>query len=392
MSSSSKNLSRKRAVRSAKQVAKASKVKAAKATRKEVVARAKVRRESPAAAARFRKRKSLVDAVARGETVTTAARVLGVPLRSAFTWLAWHRDGGDAALSDGIRSGRPSKTSPETLAWLHKVIVSGDPRQLQFDFALWTLSIIRMALIHVHGLTLSKSTICRMLKSMGLSPQVPVYKSYKQSPGKVRYYLAKRYPKLEAWARAEDAAIYFADESRVRADGHKGTTWGEVGVTPVVADTGERFGVNMFSAITARGDMFFRCFEERMQSSRFIHFLRELRSDARKPILVVVDNGSYHTSKEVKTFLKTEAEGLGIRVAYLPPYSPELNPDEQVWNQAKREIGKRVVKTKSELRKVVNRALQRIKDSVSLVRSFFRLPGTRYAAGAIMNSPAEKCV
>jgi transposase len=42
---------------------------------------------------------------------------------------------------------------------------------------------------------------------------------------------------------------------------------------------------------------------------------------------VIVDNARYHQNEEVKEFAKE----LGIKIHYLPPYSPNLNPVERVW-------------------------------------------------------------
>ena len=96
-----------------------------------------------------------------------------------------------------------------------------------------------------------------------------------------------------------------------------------------------------------------------------------------------MDGGSYHKSKAVKEFLKGEGLNLGIKVILLPPYSPELNPDEQVWNQAKRRIGKMSINTKKALGEVVERTLSAIQNSISLVQSFFRLPDTKYASASV---------
>jgi transposase len=338
---------------------------------------------TPAAIARFEQRKAVVEAVQRGEPAGLVSRIHGVAERSVFRWLSWYRSKGWDGLRDGKRSGRPGKLSPEAIRWLYRVVTGGDPRQLQMEFALWTLNIIRAALSKHQGVTLSTSSVCRLMAQLGLTPQVPVYRSYRRNPGKVNYYLKARYPKLLEWARANGYAIYFADESRVRMDDHRGTTWAPCGATPVVVDSGDRFGVNMISAVSARGDMFFRCFEGMMDSARFIEFLKDLRTDAGRSILVIVDGGSYHTSKKVRTFLKEEGEQRGIRLEYLPPYSPELNPDEQVWNQAKSALGKLCVATKKELRDAWERTLGHIKDSAELVKSFFRMEFTRYA-----NTPA----
>jgi hypothetical protein len=56
------------------------------------------------------------------------------------------------------------------------------------------------------------------------------------------------------------ATIYFADEAGVRSDDHAGTTWAPVGHTPVAA-TGDRFGVKLISAVTAKGALGFAAYE-----------------------------------------------------------------------------------------------------------------------------------
>jgi transposase len=333
----------------------------------------------PEELARFEKRKAVVAAVQRGEAVSVVARVYGVSQRTVFRWLATVADRGMNGLSDAERSGRPSKLSPETMSWLYEAITGGNPKQYYLAFALWSLALIRTLLIDYKGIKLNKSTISRLMKKMGLSPQVPLYKSYRQNQGKVKYYLKTRYPKVVQWAQENGATIFFCDESRVRVDGHRGTTWAPIGETPVVLDSGDRFGVNMISAVSAQGQMFFECFEEKMDSQRFIEFLRKLRKCAGKPIAVVVDGGSYHKSKAVNDFIKEDGEKLGIKLVLLPPYSPELNPDEQVWNQAKNILGRMGTTTKKELLNNVNKVLRKIKSSVALIKSFFRLPDTMYA-------------
>jgi len=75
-----------------------------------------------------------------------------------------------------------------------------------------------------------------------------------------------------------------------------------------------------------------------MNSARFIEFLKKLRNDAECPIIVIADNASYHNSVEVNSFVVTH--NSQITIANLPRYSPEVNPDEQVWNHAKARLSK----------------------------------------------------
>ena len=336
---------------------------------------------TPTEESRYQKRKAVVEAVARGEKPTVVARVFNIPLRSVFHWVARYRHGGYDALREGKRQGRPRKVNGEVMQWLYEAITLGDPQQHQFEFCLWTLGIVRSLLKREHGVELSKSGVSRLLRHLGLSPQVPKYKSYRQDPQALRKYLNRKFPALVRQARRTGAVIYFVDEAAVRADGHRGTTWAPVGETPVVEDTGDRFGLKLISAVSPRGDLKFAVFEGRMTSARFVAFVKKLRADTGKPIIVIADNASYHKDGMAKRFLKPTPEG--IQISHLPAYAPELNPDEQVWNHLKRQLGKVFIESKQDMQQQVRKILFSIQRSANLVLSFFQLKDTQYAANAV---------
>jgi len=330
---------------------------------------------------RYQKRKLAVEAVQNGEKPTIVAKVLKVPQRTLFYWLELYRHGGYQSLKEGKRSGRPRKVSGWVMQWLYGAITLGDPRQHQFEFCLWTLGIIRVMLKNEQGIELSKSGVSRLLRHLGLSPQVPKYKSYRQDPRKMRRYLNKTFPEVVREARRTGAIIYFVDEAAVRADDHRGKTWAPIGQTPIVEDSGDRFGLRLISAVSPRGDLKFATFEGRMTSQRFVEFLKNLRKDTGKPIIVIADNAKYHKDGEANPYLEPNEEGIWIQ--HLPTYAPELNPDEQVWNHLKARLGKLFVESKEEMKQKTKAVLRSLQRNVKLVLSFFQLKDTRYAANAI---------
>jgi transposase len=308
---------------------------------------------NPRAEAAYQRRKQAVEAVMAGEVVSLVARVNQVPLRTIFGWLARYRQGGWHALRNGERSGRPRKVNAEVMQWLYDAISLGDPRQHQLPFCLWTLNVVRALLKKQWDISLSKSAVCRLLQHLGLSPQRPIYRSYKRSPTEMESYLKTTFPELKKKAKAIGADIYFVDESSIRSDHHCGTTWGLIGETPVVEDSGDRFGIKLISAVTLRGDMRFSTIDGRMNSDVFITFLQKLSADAGRAIIVIADNARYHTSAKVADFVaSTNGE---ITLANLPRYSPELNPDEQVWNHTKRRLSQAFIDSKEVMRATVRR-------------------------------------
>ena len=189
-------------------------------------------------------------------------------------------------------------------------------------------------------------------------------------------YLSLSFPEAMARAKATFVQVFFVNESAIRSAAHRGRTRGAVGDTPVVKDGGGRFDMNLISAASPRGDLRFSVIGETMDSARFIAFLKLLHRDAGGPILVVVDNAKHHHSKKTRCFI--EAQGGKIELVYLPPHSPELNPNEQLWGHVRCEIGKRAILNKATLERVVLRVMRSLQTQMNLVRSFFQFRDTRY--------------
>jgi len=61
----------------------------------------------------------------------------------------------------------------------------------------------------------------------------------------------------------------------------------------------------------------------------FIEFLKRLIAGAERTIFLIVDRGAAHRAKKVSAFVQTL--GGKLRLFFLPPYSPDRNPDELVW-------------------------------------------------------------
>ena len=132
---------------------------------------------------RSQKRKEVVEAVAlRKEPVEVVARIHNIPLRTVFDWLARYRQGGWHALIEKNRQGRPKKITGDDMKWLYDAITMGNPLNYKLPFCLWSSNNIRALLQKERAVNLSKSSICRLLGHLGLTPQKPLYKSYKQDP------------------------------------------------------------------------------------------------------------------------------------------------------------------------------------------------------------------
>lgn len=320
-----------------------------------------------------------VQRVEAGESPEAVIRTLGFSRPRIYEWIARYREGGVEALRAKPIPGRPPRLTGPQLQWLYRAVTEKDPRQFQFEFALWTVGMIRVLIRRRFAVRLSEVSVGRLLRKLGLSPQRPLRRAYQQDPEAVRRWLEEEYPAIKAEAKRAGAGIYFGDEAGVRSDFHAGTTWAPRGQTPVVRTTGARFGLNMISAITPRGALRFMIVKGRMTAAKFCVFLKRLLHKARRPVYLIVDGHPTHRAAAVKRFVQSTKGRL--RLFCLPAYSPELNPDELVWNHLKtHDVGKRSITGPDHLQSVVLGHLRGLQKDRETVRSFFQEPHTKYAA------------
>jgi transposase len=96
-------------------------------------------------------------------------------------------------------------------------------------------------------------------------------------------------------------------------------------------------------------------------------------------MFLIVDRASFHCAKAVRRFVWPHRRQLLI--LYLPTYSPEVNPDEHVWEETKdKQLDRQPIKNKNDLKKRGHSALKSLQQRAERVISFFRLPETQYAA------------
>ena len=274
-------------------------------------------------------RMKVVNAVANeGMSQNEAARIFAVTQTSVSLWMKAYRAGGEKALRTKPL-GRPKgkRLTDAQAAGIRKSVIGKCPDHLRLPGFLWTRDLVALMIEKRHGISLSRWTVGRYMTSWGLSAQKPARRALERNPAQVRYWLQAKYPAIREQVRAEGAGIWWGDETGLRSDHQTGTTWGEKGKTPVVKKSGKRFGCNMISAITNQGDLRFMVFEKRFTALIFIEFLERLvKSAAGQKVYLIVDRHSVHKVKAVGTWLEKNAQKLSLFL--LPPYSPELNPDE----------------------------------------------------------------
>jgi transposase len=320
-----------------------------------------------------------VEQVQSGESPEVVIKALGFSRACIYNWLAAYRAGGWHALRAKPLIGRPKKISGRQMKWIYNTVTLKNPMQYKFEFALWTRGMIRTLINERFGIKLSLPSVGRLLAQLGLTCQKPLMRAFQQNPALVEKWLREEYPLIRARAKRIGADVFFGDEAGVRSDSHSGKTWAPKGKTPIIRTTGARFGFNMISAVSPKGQMRFMVVTGRVAAQQFCEFLRRLVLKAKRPIFLILDGHPVHRSVRVKTLAESIKEKL--QLFYLPPYSPELNPDEHVWNDLKNNaIGRMLVSGPDDMRRKVVSHLKFLQRNPVLIQSFFQAPETKYAA------------
>jgi transposase len=103
----------------------------------------------------------------------------------------------------------------------------------------------------------------------------------------------------------------------------------------------KRENVSMVSAITNKGKVFWKLYEGSVNGERFQEFVERLVCRKKRKVFLIVDNARTHRCKKLAEWVgkhKTRVE-----LFYLPPYSPDLNPDEHLNADVKYGVGSRTL-------------------------------------------------
>ena len=129
-----------------------------------------------------------------------------------------------------------------------------------------------------------------------------------------------------------EAELFFFDESRFGTHSKLGHAW---------FITGERSRIDvklgfqnfyLYGAVNHNSGDSFNLLMPSVDTNSMNLFLEEFAKEiGNKKVIMVMDGAGWHKSKDLKT-------PNNIKLIFLPPYSPELNPIERLWLYIKQNV------------------------------------------------------
>lgn len=202
------------------------------------------------------------------------------------------------------------------------------------------------------GVTYSLSGATELLHRLGFS-----FKKANPIPGKAKREKQKafvcKYRRLISRGK-----IYFFDATHPEFAPTVSYGWIKKGMNfDVKTNSGWRKRVNLCGALDIDGLDIVTRTHKTINSAAIRNLLSAVRrrNPLEKNIYVVLDGAAYNRSKKTRDF----ARDMGIKLVYLPPYSPNLNPIERLWKFMKKKV-------------TANRYYEEFDDFKSSLTGFFR--------------------
>jgi transposase len=190
---------------------------------------------------------------------------------------------------------------------------------------------------------------------------------------------------LDIFEHLSDVSLWAADETGKRLESANYYSWSPIGSPTVIEHNACHEGLNIIGAteIMNHFKLIVNAYPVRakkypddkvdnsIRADHIIKFLKELidydRQRGIAKTFVILDNARIHTAESVKDFAKEHESDLYL--LFQPKYSPELNPQENIWNWMKNFLSKaNAYRSIDELKENVSKFKEYISNNFSKVK------------------------
>lgn len=311
-----------------------------------------------------------VRAVLDGIPVANVAKSYQTHRSTVYRWIArYKQEGNRKGLVRKPVSGRPRILESMDEFGLLSIILK-PASELGYETDFWTCRRVSQVIRKEFEIEISKWTVWRRLREAGLTYQKPERRYSEANESQRQEWIEDELPIILETVKKYKAILYFEDESNISLTAFLGKTWAPRGKTPSQRVTGKRGGISAMSAISKNGSLIFSLHENRITSAEIVHFLGQiLKHHNRRHVVVVMDQAPPHISKKTRAFIESQKR---LHVFYLPPYSPDWNPDEKVWNHLKyEELKGHQARTKEEMKALAEQKLLKMSRNPRQLRGIF---------------------
>ncbi len=265
-------------------------------------------------------------AVSKSYTVDAVADIFCVDDSTIRDWInKWLAE---RNVSDHERSGRPPVLSDKDKTTIKKLIQEDDPKKHGVNASAWSTNELQ-SYFAKRGKVVCRNALRVALKSMG-AHYVKAIVKYQEANVVLQRKFAKHFFKVLS-QKPSDVVVLFADEMSAGCQPRKGYGWTFQQRLVVKAPQKKgRKRLNLFGAVAPEQGEVVQMASKESRAPAFVKFLKKvLQKYKNRKVWLYLDNLPVHKAGKVWKFLERHSS---IELRFLPPYSPELNPQEYWWN------------------------------------------------------------
>src|SRR3954464_14304928 len=264
----------------------------------------------------------------QGRTATDIAEALGCSLKAVTNWVAQYNAGGIEALHDRPRSGRPPLLDPAEYPRL-KQRLGDPPRPEDGACALRGLD-IRRILEQEFGVLMSLQAVYDLLHRLGYSDLMPRPQHEDANPEVQAFFKEIVVEQSDAIAQQhpeKELRVYFEDEARFGTQGTITRVWAPRGSRPRAVRQNGREWLYVLMAVCAATGAASALIMPELNTAVVNLFLEQFSRELPAGVHAVLiwDGAGFHTGGDLVV-------PGNVSLIQLPPYSPELNPVEDLWH------------------------------------------------------------
>lgn len=319
---------------------------------------------------RFAERLIFIRNLYAGDEVETAAQKVGRCPATGYNWIQrWNAHGPDG-LRPTFGGGRPTKLTNAQREEL---------KQMLQNKTYWTTKDAQRLIKDQFGKDYHISNVIKTLRSLGMRYAKPYPRDYRRpddAEAKLKDSLKASLEKLydmEGQPSADveigqrkEFIVGFLDECSPQSCANTVRVW-SFGKAISLKDT-MKYRANTFGFYAPNGVSVSE-FKENSKKESVCSFLENIRKnnpDAK--IVLILDNFPSHKANVTRE----KAEELSIALTFLPPYSPDLNPIEQIWRCLKRELSTAHFRSEKEFKAIIQNAFNQLTERLSFSASWFQ--------------------
>ena len=264
----------------------------------------------------------------QGRTARDIADALGCSLKAVKNWVAQYNAGGIEALHERPRSGRPPLLDPAQYPRL-KQQLDAPPRPEDGVRTLRGLD-VRRILEREFGVLMSLQSVYDLLQRLGYSSLIPRPQHEDANPEVQEFFkeiVVEQIDAIAAGHLGQEVRVYFEDEARFGTQGTITRVWARKGSRPRAVRQNGREWLYVLMAVCAATGTASALIMPELNTAVVNLFLEQFSGELPAGVHAVLiwDGAGFHTGGELVV-------PANVSLIQLPPYSPELNPVENLWH------------------------------------------------------------